>query len=53
MGAGKTSVQGQTASAAPPQLGNHQQSCRHWDSKDSKDLRDLVRKDYFGQSKHK
>lgn len=53
MEAGKTLVQGQTVSAAPPQFGNHQQSCKHWGSEDCKDLRGSVRKGYFGQSKHK
>lgn len=48
MGAGKTSMQGQTVSAAPSQFGSHQQSCRHWDSENCKYLRSLIQKDYFG-----
>lgn len=52
MGAGKTSMQGQTVSAATPQFGSHQQSCWHWDSENCKYLRGLIQKDYFGESKH-
>lgn len=39
-------------SAAPPQFGSHQQSCRRWDSENCKYLRGLIQKDYFGQNKH-